>query len=368
MQTQLFKTTTPALALIMSLIVRIVLATILTQAGGEARAQNRVQVGTKDSAGTHGSFGMILAGGAGHLSPVNEDGDVIYVFAEPPRVVKVYQDGPADGKLRSGDLITGIDGMDITHEDAGWMLQHPLEGRAYEVTVSRDDRERTYTLTAGEPDHRRVGENTIEVVEENDDGTIHVTSYTMNEDGAVTRMSESITGTGGAKAKAWFGLGLEGNILYVKRADDGQTYAFFDESPKVYNVDPDSPADQAGIRRGDRLVKIDGMRLDEAGGGQVWSLTEPGEEVELLLVREGEVYSVQLVGEDHPNWTVRRDGQRVSVIRESSASDEHLRYAGVVGNVDIEVRGVSDVNVIKKTGEVIIKTGDSTIRVTVRDE
>jgi hypothetical protein len=45
--------------------------------------------------------------------------------------------------------------------------------------------------------------------------------------------------------------------------------------------------------------------------------------------------------------------------------DQHLRFAGSVGNTEVEVRGLSSVVVSydNSTGELLIRTIDSTIRV-----
>jgi C-terminal processing protease CtpA/Prc len=351
-------------------VLIMVLIMVLMVASGLAQAASNVYVtGSIEASESHGSFGLTLAGGEGHLSAQNEAGDQIFVFADAPRVLKVYEDGPADGILRTGDVILTIDGLPITDEDAGWLLQQPLDGRTYEITVRRGDSERTVELTAGPRDNQRVNDNTIEVVTYDDDGNIHVVSYSLNENGDVTWLSERESNRGGARTRSWFGLGLETGHIVVKRKGEDKTYIYFDELPQVYSVDPDGPAFIAGIQRGDVIVKVDGLRLDEDAGAEHWSLIQPGDDVELLYMRDGEIYTVQMEAEDHPTWTVDRRGQRLIHIQNSATAEEgHLRYAGTLGDVDVEVRGLSEVSIAKSGDELRIATGDFTVLLSLKED
>ena len=56
--------------------------------------------------------------------------------------------------------------------------------------------------------------------------------------------------------------------------------------PDIERVDPESPAEQAGLMAGDRVLSVDGAPIDS---WQVWLETirsRPGETVELLVLRE----------------------------------------------------------------------------------
>jgi DUF1009 family protein len=61
------------------------------------------------------------------------------------------------------------------------------------------------------------------------------------------------------------------------------------------------------------------------------------------------------------------EAERVAVAGEIAAAPEtqHLRFAGTVGNTDVEVRGLSSVDVSydNSTGDLLIRTRDATIRV-----
>lgn len=72
--------------------------------------------------------------------------------------------------------------------------------------------------------------------------------------------------------------------------------------PDIERVDPDSPAEQAGLMAGDRVLSVDGEPIDS---WQVWLETiraRPGETVELLVLRENrEVELAMRIGEVEEN-------------------------------------------------------------------
>jgi len=368
MKKMMLTTTTSTVILLGSVLLHCAVGALAIQAGSEARADEDVYLsGTVESTGGHGSFGLLLAGGAGHLTEPNDDGDRVFRFEDPPEVVKVYKDGPAADLLRNGDLVVAIDGLSITSEDAGWMLQHPIEGRTYKVTVRRGNDTHDVRVTAGKRSIERAGENTVEVLTEDEDGTTHVVSYSLNEAGNVTRLSRRSIG-GSSDSRSWFGMGIESDVMVVKKTDDGDPYYYFGSPPTVYSVDPAGPADRAGIRRGDELIKIDGLRLDEDPGGERWSVVKAGEGVELLVLRDGKIYALEVEADEHPS-TRTQDDERLPADRDPMVGGSgHLRYAGVLGDVDIEVRGRSDVSVTKSAGSIQIRVGDTTVNVSVREQ
>jgi hypothetical protein len=86
-------------------------------------------------------------------------------------------------------------------------------------------------------------------------------------------------------------------------------------------------------------------------------------------MRDRELHSVQIEAEDHPTRTIGRQDQRYVIIQDPLVEHEgHLRYAGTLGDVDVEVRGMSDVGVYKGDRELRVKIGDVTVRLSLRDE
>lgn len=82
----------------------------------------------------------------------------------------------------------------------------------------------------------------------------------------------------------------------------GVDLAFGDGLVMVSNVVPDSPADDAGIERGDVIEEVDQQNLDEVDPNEVIRLLrgDVGDEVSLTLVRptDGNAFSVDLVLEE----------------------------------------------------------------------
>jgi predicted metalloprotease with PDZ domain len=81
----------------------------------------------------------------------------------------------------------------------------------------------------------------------------------------------------------------------------------FDNSPSfvVSKIEPDGPAEKAGLLKGDRLLTIDGNPLEGVNSRSVFSLYKPhkpGDSVELTIARPGQASPLVLTA------TFRRRG------------------------------------------------------------
>ena len=75
-----------------------------------------------------------------------------------------------------------------------------------------------------------------------------------------------------------FGAGLEpGNVLKVRTVRSG------------------SAAEDAGISVGDEIIGCDGFRIDKAGLENKYNNLQPGVSMELLLSRDGKLFSTKCV-------------------------------------------------------------------------
>jgi hypothetical protein len=220
----------------------------------------------------------------------------------------------------------------------------------------------------------------------------------------------------------------------------------FSEYPTLFSVDRGSPAYDAGLRRGDVLLRIDGLSLLTVEGASKFGQVEPGEAVTFTYRRGGTERSVEVRAIERPTGEIsevsaqglaeavagleRVQAERAEELEAQAArlqatlsraegassgnqeralvelraemdrlktthtlesqaqleklrselalveqarvgrqvpSDEeqHLRFTGSVGNTEVEVRGLSSVEVSydNSTGELLIRTLDSTIRV-----
>jgi C-terminal processing protease CtpA/Prc len=103
--------------------------------------------------------------------------------------------------------------------------------------------------------------------------------------------------------KAWLGI-------YMQDIDDELAKAFdidADQGVLVDDIIDDSPADEAGIRRGDVIVKIDDTEIESSR--DLTDLVEdhkPGDEVEVTILRDGEEKSYAVELDSRPRYRYSR--------------------------------------------------------------
>jgi hypothetical protein len=199
--------------------------------------------------------------------------------------------------------------------------------------------------------------------------------------------------------RGWFGFGFQCGECYIK-TEPGDTVAVwaFASPPEVYSVDTGSPAALGGLRRGDVITMIDGVSILTPEGGRRFSSVRPGQTVKWTVLREGASRQVVARATERPDRRERtqlRDLRReLSRINEMSDLDQlrrevanltrqmerirlqdlergqvratpsrRLRYAGVIGGSEIEVRGPGSVVVTEAEdkGELVINIGESVV-------
>lgn len=107
--------------------------------------------------------------------------------------------------------------------------------------------------------------------------------------------------------KGWLGVTFSGS--YTMEREDGKLVMRFSEYPVVEAVDPESPAEQAGIEARDRLVALAGRDLVE-GAEPFNSLLEPGRHLPVTVRRGRQTKKlVVIVGRrpesDWSEWSMR---------------------------------------------------------------
>jgi hypothetical protein len=118
-------------------------------------------------------------------------------------------------------------------------------------------------------------------------------------------------------------------------------------------VEAGSPAERAGLRMGDELVRIDGVPLHTSAGGHRFGSVRPGQTV---------------------RWTYRRGDRELTVpVRATEpprtpAPLRAIRFEDVIGNVDVQVRGSPSVvtTIVEQGRELIIETPDARILIRAR--
>ena len=209
-------------------------------------------------------------------------------------------------------------------------------------------------------------------------------------------------------ARGWFGMAFTCSECTIEpRSGDSAPVWNFAEPPEVYRVEPGGPAEKAGILPGDVLTLIDGLALDSAEGGRRFGAVEPGQKVRWTVRRGSAARSIVVVAGERPGQSqpAGREAQLARVAEQlarlqqlddmtqmrmaveqarmqltqlrlerglgpgvparARGVPQPLRYAGSVGCSNVDVRGFGAVNVtVSQEGdEIVITTGDATVRV-----
>ncbi len=105
-----------------------------------------------------------------------------------------------------------------------------------------------------------------------------------------------------ARPRGWIGLTFEGPQEMLWK--EGRMVSTFPEYPMVVAVDPNSPADRAGVRQGDSLVAMNGKDLRR--GIVLSDLLRPQARLRLKLRRDGQVRELPLTVARAPGAVVVR--------------------------------------------------------------
>lgn len=301
---------------------------------------------------------------------VYADGRRRWRFRSEPVIRGVKDGSPADGLIEPGDVITAIDGMLITTGEAGERFASVTPGQEVTFTVRRGDRVAKVQVVAGGSCQR--------VTRRHDLGDIEVDVEAVPRPPVPPRPARPTRAVVEARAVprvairalpgGWFGFGISCNCV-IRRAKGSESAVWeFNDPPEVYSVEAGSPADGAGLRRGDVLLEIDGIELTTDEGGRLFGAVKPGQEVQFTYRRGGETLSAAITAVARPVAIVEPAPPEAPEPAAVAEAVGKLRYAGTVGDVEVEVRGGSTVivSVIEKGKEIEIITVDSRIRLRLR--
>ena len=324
------------------------------------------------------------------------DGTNRWHFRSEPRIEEIDPDSPAAGILKKGDVIVEIDGMLITTRKAGKRFGNIKPDETVELTVRRKGELIEKKIKADAiclEDHplHFVGEEFAELelnlehlseaLEELSE--LHIEMPELPEMPYITKIIElselaelaelehlealSMLGDLDYWPRAWYGMGISCGGCTIKTSKDGDPAQWqFDNPPGVHSVDEDGPAGEAGIREGDVLTHIDGVRLDTRKGGERFSNAEPGEQIEWTIERDGKSMTVTMETIDRPH--------RMEVVvpdhRYLHDRAFKLRFSGGLAGADVEVRGTPAVKVThdEEKGIIIVKTPDASIKIRIADK
>ncbi len=286
-------------------------------------------------------------------------------FRSEPTVLNVRPGGPADNRLRAGDVIVAIDGYLITTREGGRRFVQPSAGRAAALRIRRDGREMEVSIMP-DAECRRGGASRPAAAPQ--------PPTPVREPPVRAADPARITGPPSpARAplpplpmlfpSGRLGLSLRCSDCTVKIEGDSVRVWSFAEPPTVTSVEPGSPAAVAGIRSGDRLVTVDGVPITSARGGQRFGGITSGERVAVGIRRDGRERQVEVTAGTPvaPVAAVEPVGRSVGIGSSGTPQPETMRYSGRLGNTMISVTGARVV-VDESTNEIVIRSGDIIVR------
>ena len=306
------------------------------------------------------------------------EGKVFWSFQSEPEILKVRKRGPADGKLKAGDKIVALDGLLITTRKAGVLFANLEPGEPVTLTISRRGKNRDITIIP--EDFKESSDVSIKGFDTT--GTWSIPDLSRSIEDLALRADEMSLSLEDLQLpdfpafpdfkfdfdfrfpdiqpRGWFGFGLSMSGSIKKQDDDDTARWRFDSPPTIKSVDSGSPADRAGLKKGDKLTQIDGVRIDSNKGGRRFSEVEPGQMVTWTYKRNGKSNDVEMTAEKRPK-SLSSDN-RLPTFR--IAETRKQLYSGDFGKTRVDVTGSDRMKVYTdpETGDLVIETRDGTVR------
>ncbi|MFL5541957.1 MAG: PDZ domain-containing protein [Longimicrobiaceae bacterium] len=312
---------------------------------------------------------------------------VTYYFATEPRLGDI--DGPGKGLLREGDALVAVDGRLITTEQAAERLSTMRRGERVRLTVRRGGRTQDATIVVGQrcmeapvapapprpprapAPPRPPAAAPLPPLPPQPAQVPGVPQPPRAPQAPRTPQAPQPPQPPRAPLPplppsppeilpaGWFGFGISCEECGV-RSRDGDAWMFFSEAPVVENVEPGSPAQRAGLRRGDRLTHVDGLSLTTRQGAQRFAAIRPGQTVTWTYRRGSAAYTARTIAARRPDAPPT---PRAAAPPGTPRAAQQVRYSGAVGNTDVEVRGAPvTITRDERTGETVIRSHDLTVR------
>lgn len=356
-------------------LARAMMAAVLTLAGTLAAAtvegQSCVRDGRRGMVVGDLGFERLVCRGSCSISINDHDGvrTRTAAFSSAPTVGDVR----TASRLREGDVIVAVDGRRTTTAAGAHRLMNVRPGERVRLVVERDGRREDLEVTARErcevpppappaPPAPRAPRAPRAAA------APRPPMPPAPPIPAVPPMPPAPPAPPRVLPQGWFGFGVrceecEFSFHRDDRAGTEHSVVRFAEPPEVWSVEPGTPAHRAGMRNGDRLLRIDGVSLTTREGGRRFAAVRPGQAVTWTYERDGETFRSRMTASRRP------DAGRVTTVTgggpaRSRAAANRLRYSGKVAGAQVEVRGAPvTVERDPSTGELLIRSADLTVRV-----
>lgn len=325
---------------------------------------------------------------------VGDGGVLRWVFNSEPRINGVAEGSPVAGKIREGDALVAVDGHLITTSEGGRRFANLVPNREVAIVVRRGNTERTVTVVPERECPRSSGAALARAAPLPDAAPAAPAGVAAPPEAPADRAVPlpDAAPTAGVAVSAvprptysllpsgWFGFGIQcSDCRWSVEEDTGASEWEFSQAPEISSVREGSPAEAAGLRRGDVLLEIDGVSLVSEEGGRRFGSIEPGETVEWTYRRAGQVRKTRATAGQRPDLpptaplppTPDEEPTAYGLARTYAVDGTRkLRYSGLVGPTSVEVRGTGSVvvNIIEPGQEIEIVTSDSRTRIRLEEE
>lgn len=264
-------------------------------------------------------------------------------FRSLPIVQAVDAPSGAHGVLEPGDEIVAIDGVSLLTPDGGARFANVPPAASVRLTIRRAGRVRDVAVRAG-----AICSGDARLLERRAPAAPPAPR-------AGTRSPGGSIVPSGNMSLPWFGWALSCRGCGWEQ-EQGDAHPRWESSdlPMVHAVQPGGPAEQAGIRAGDRLVGIAGQPITSRDGGSRLGAANPGAPLAVTIERGGRTLARSIVPGP------RRGGP--------SRAPLAPRYRGEIGPASVEVDSADAVSVtLSDDGtELVITTPTTTVRVKVQ--
>lgn len=319
-----------------------------------------------ENAGTLGIQGLRCEGCTYSMS---ESGIEEARFRTEPQVLAVVRGLTQGDRLRAGDRIVAIDGALITTREGSDRLAGLRAGQEVVLRVRRSGRIEELRIATG---------SACELVRRARDMEVEVER--LDERELPGRWTVPLPPRPPAAAPApprpampelpptlgpsgYLGLGIRCSECGTRNG-----VFFFGAPPEITSVAEGGPAAEAGLRIGDVILAIEEEDITNEGARRFGEI-EPGQRVRFTVRRGDTPRTVTLLA-------ARRTESLPEMQREAplppqpplpgrQPTGDELRFQGSLGDISIEVRGAPvTVDRDESTGEIVIRTGANTIRLT----
>ncbi len=203
-------------------------------------------------------------------------------------IAGVVEDSPAEeAGLKEEDLVTEFDGTQVNStSQLTKLVKKHSPGDEITLKLVRDGKTKTLTVVLGkQPKEKMLQRSYTEPFLGFSKGP-GVYSFTMSSGNRIGVRVENLT----EQLGSYFGV------------EDGQ-------GALVTEVEEDTPAEKAGLKAGDVIVKVDGDDIEDAGDlTEAISEKEKGDKAEITVIRDHASKTFNVEVEEGPSWYSRNEG------------------------------------------------------------